>query len=623
MRGIPRALLGALLIVALLSGAALAAPRPDLGAFTITSYDVRMDVSASHVCDITETITVRFTAPRHGIERYIPFQGQLHRDVPGAPEYSEYLALVSDVSVQGYKYETSTEDGYVIVRIGDEDVYVNGDQTYVIHYRMAWQDDGIDAFDEFYQNLIGDEWNTTIDRASFTVTMPAPFDAAQLAAFTGSGPIDCQVQGNTITGSTGALRPNEGVTMRLQLPQGYFSGMLNPRAYDGTWAIAILALAALGAALVWLYGRDQRPVITVEFYPPEGMNSAELGYVFDGRADTRDIVSLLMYWAHKGVLRIEQEGDEFTLVRLKDLPNDASRMEWHMFGELFRGRDTVTTAELKYKFYKTVESSRAMLNNSFQTEGARIFTRTSSALKPLLSLFAAVPVTVTIAMAIWRGSFNIPLALAVGGMAALAVLLPVFGVIWTMRNWRTDGRTARVIKLTAFLVFSLITLGLYALLTAMALEAQLVLSALTSTVVLALCAVFIVQRTPQGVAWLGRALGLRDFIERAEREKLERLVEQDPSYFYSVLPYAYVLGITDKWARNFEGIALQPPDWYRGGYGDVFTPLIFAHTLNRSMNSFQTDMTARPQQNNSGSGGFGGGGGFSGGGGGGGGGGSW
>lgn len=42
------------------------------------------------------------------------------------------------------------------------------------------------------------------------------------------------------------------------------------------------------------------------------------------------------------------------------------------------------------------------------------------------------------------------------------------------------------------------------------------------------------------------------FLETAEKEKLEQLVFEDPKYFYNILPYAYVLGVSDKWIKSLK-----------------------------------------------------------------------
>ncbi|MPN46599.1 hypothetical protein SDC9_194190 [bioreactor metagenome] len=152
------------------------------------------------------------------------------------------------------------------------------------------------------------------------------------------------------------------------------------------------------------------------------------------------------------------------------------------------------------------------------------------------------------------------------------------------------------------------------------------------TVFLYVTGIFMRKRTKRGSMLLGRLLGFKNFLERAEKQRIERLVQENPTYFYDVLPYAYVLGVSDKWAKNFEGITTRPPDWYHDRYGrtDVFTPLLFQSYLFHSMAMMHASMVSRPVQTNLGGGGhsgFGGGGfgggGFSGGGFGGGGGGSW
>jgi hypothetical protein len=71
--------------------------------------------------------------------------------------------------------------------------------------------------------------------------------------------------------------------------------------------------------------------------------------------------------------------------------------------------------------------------------------------------------------------------------------------------------------------------------------------------------------------------------------------------------------------QAFSGIALQPPQWYQGYYGNGFVPLLLVNDLN--MMSMQAGSTMASSPRSSGGSGFGGGGmsggGFGGGGGGG------
>jgi hypothetical protein len=78
---------------------------------------------------------------------------------------------------------------------------------------------------------------------------------------------------------------------------------------------------------------------------------------------------------------------------------------------------------------------------------------------------------------------------------------------------------------------------------------------------------FMSQRTERGAELMGKIMGLKHFIEVAEKDRLELLVKENPSYYFNILPFAYVLGVTNVWIKKFETIAIQPPEWYTSPYG--------------------------------------------------------
>ena len=119
-------------------------------------------------------------------------------------------------------------------------------------------------------------------------------------------------------------------------------------------------------------------------------------------------------------------------------------------------------------------------------------------------------------------------------------------------------------------------------------------------------------------------LGFQEFMGRAEKDRLERMKDKD--LFSRFLPYAIALDVVDNWAKAFEGIYQEPPDWYRSpaGFG-TFHPYSFSRSISSATSSLGSAMYSAPRGSGvsgGGGGGFGGGG-SSGGGFGGGGGGSW
>jgi uncharacterized membrane protein len=116
-------------------------------------------------------------------------------------------------------------------------------------------------------------------------------------------------------------------------------------------------------------------------------------------------------------------------------------------------------------------------------------------------------------------------------------------------------------------------------------------------------------------------LGFQEFMNRAEKDRIERM--GDMNLFSKLLPYAIALDVADNWAKAFEGIYQDPPDWYVSPVGfRTFSPYAFTHSLNSVTSNLGSAMFSAPRGTGGGGGGFGGGG-SSGGGFGGGGGGSW
>lgn len=144
-----------------------------------------------------------------------------------------------------------------------------------------------------------------------------------------------------------------------------------------------------------------------------------------------------------------------------------------------------------------------------------------------------------------------------------------------------------------------------------------------SIAVLILFAKVMPKRTHYGNEMLGKLRGFKRFLETAEKPQLEALVNENPEYFYNILPYTYALGVSEVWMSQFETIAMQAPNWYVGD--NTFSIHEFNHFMNNTMQSAQSAMSSSPSSDGGGSssGSSSSGGGSSGGGSGGGGGGSW
>ena len=224
----------------------------------------------------------------------------------------------------------------------------------------------------------------------------------------------------------------------------------------------------------------------------------------------------------------------------------------------------------------------------------------------------------------FNGGFYPSVALGILGSLVAASSLIILVIF--QKKALSVSRVRSVGRRTFLWIVNFVGVGICALGSALEFESTVLgIVCFGSLLIAEFSTVMMEKRTKQSAELLGKLLGLRQFIETAELDRLHLLVDENPSYFYDVLPYAYVMGLTDKWAKNFEKIRIVQPDWYYGNTGDeLFNAWMFSSMMRNCYHAAASNIhISIPEGGDSGGGFSSGGGGFSGGGFGGGGGGSW
>ena len=72
------------------------------------------------------------------------------------------------------------------------------------------------------------------------------------------------------------------------------------------------------------------------------------------------------------------------------------------------------------------------------------------------------------------------------------------------------------------------------------------------------------KRNIESAVIVGQLMGLKKYIEVAEKQEIQSLVEKNPNAFFNILPFAYVLDVEDKWINKFEGMLPENPQWCTG-----------------------------------------------------------
>ncbi len=560
----------ALMLTAVSSVPAFADDNASYVPYYFTAYNVDININEDNSFDITEHISAYFNEQRHGIYRTIPSRNQIKR-TDGTSH--SVKAKIKNVKVSE-NCDVSIENGNYVLQIGDADAYVEGEHDYTVKYTYMLGEDQNNGFDELYYNIIGDGWDTYIQNVTFKITMPKEFDKSKLGfsignyGTVGTYDINYDVNDNIITGSVArTLQPNEAVTVRLELEDGYF--YFNKALYNFKLAllVAVPALLFIVVIILWSkFGKDKKAVQTVEFYPPNGMSSADIAFWQSGLiANNEKLTPLLIELANDGYIQIEEvetkskKKSEFAITKLKDKYDGNDRAKEIFFNGLFKNgtRSKIYKSDLEDDFYLTLNIIRELYNKPEKRH--KVFEAKSLYMRILA----------------W-------------GLCALSV----FAVLFNFSNL-FDSSLKYILTLVGIII----------------------------CIVSFVFSFFIRKRTDEAVDILGKINGFKNFLETAEKDKLEALVDNDPAYFYNILPYAYVLGVSDKWMKKFESIAVEPPQWYYGYY--PYNYIVFSHFMRDTMNSASNAMISMPVQSGSGGSFSSGGGGFAGGGAGGGGGGSW
>jgi len=584
--------------------ALLVAPGARAQSFeTIHSYDIQIVVHTDGSMRITETISYDFGPyERHGIFRRVPTR--LAYDDRYDRVYPLTVESVGATGGASADFDVSDEPGGITqIRIGDPDRTIGGQHTYRIVYVVQAAMNGFKDHDELYWNVIGDEWDVTVQSATVTVTMPGR--VAQAACYAGPYgsylPCDrAKMDGDIARFRHAQLGAFQALTIAVAVPKGVVARptphLVERWSMDRAFARTpttlgvsggLLALIVAGIGwLLWTRGRDrrfagspvdqvmgnptgadqavplfERGVAPVEFAPPEDLRPGQIGTIVDERANTLDVTATIVDLAVRGYLTIEEipkEGwfgkPDWTLHRTEKADDELLAYERTLLTKLFSPGTDVTLSSLKATFAAHLAKVEEQLYSDAVKRGwfLKRPDKVRTAWHALGVVLLVVGIALTFVLARWTHWGLVAIPVAVGGLT-----LTIAG------RWMPN-------------------------------------------------------RTAKGTAIARRVGGFRTVIETAETH-LSRWAEEQ-NVFTRFLPYAIVFGCTEKWAKAFEGLDQMPPDttWYLSS-----RPFLYAD-FGRALEGFSvtTGGTISSTPSGSGSSGFGGGG-FSGGGGGGGGGGSW
>lgn len=568
--------------------------------FDIANYEVYLKVESNKVVQVQESILADFYNASHGISRDINLKN----------------SKVTDIRVDN-EYTIEMIGSNLHLKIGSPQRMVTGLQHYTISYLHHLYGKN----NEFYYNIIGTDCQVNIKKVIFKVEMPTSVDASKVGISIGTygtkgfdGGAEFSVKDNLIIGETlQNLPPYNGINIRIELPNGYFSVEENP--FEIYTLLAIILLTLISFSIWFLYGKDPHVTPVVTFYPPKDIFIREAELVLSEKITNKSLVAMIIVLAQQGYIIIDNPNQKgFTLQKVKNY--DGRDMAAQKFMEIlfkehtYGSVTTITQKELEesFVFYKKCTKIISQMNG-FKS---RFFSSISVSTKIRCFMFLLILGILALTIFSLCNYYIDTLNLAFTFSEALKIVVTLVFLSKINISYK-DILTRMMSPLIGIMILFAMSGEIVSMVDQS--NALQVICGIIGLVIASVCYIQLPQLNFRGRQVKKQLLGLKKFIEVAEKKRLEILVDENPEYFYEILPYAYILGVSDKWIKQFESILTKQPQWYSGS---PFTNHTF-NSLTSSMKASTLPSVTNGGINRSSSGG----GGFSGGGHGGGGCGSW
>ncbi len=509
--------------------------RSNINTWYIKDFKTEIVVEEDSSLLITEKITADCgLSRRHGIFRVLP----ITMTTINEEEVITPIDLISITDFEGnpHKYQTIRDAFYGTItwKIGDENVYVTGENYYKIKYRVH----NVIHDDTLHWNLLGSFWDLEIDNFEAEIIFPKNVfieneDISYYGGLLGEKRQDTASykiteDNSAVFSSERGFKRKEGLTASIKLPEGRFS--FNPSF--------LMLLRIYGSYLFFLF-----PIITLlisfslwkkhgkayehkghirQFSGPEGVSPALAALIYQNKKFTPNIIAgTIINLAVTGFLKIEEEEKKILLLNKKETylerlkkEDPTCEIEKLIINGLFNGKERISLKEIRESFSKRFleikeKSKKLLLDENF-------FYKKSSQLKTI--------------------NLVISIIFLVGGFFSFFALNLFFGA-----NLFVSG--------AILFFFGLISQ----------------------------------KRTKKGLEICLHMKGLREYMNTAEKER--QIFYEEEGIFEKLLPYAIIFNMTKRWIKKVESIRGEEyllgyhPVWYTGSSMQSFNVTSLTSTI--------------------------------------------
>ncbi len=562
--------------------------------YSFNEVDININVREDKTLAVRESLTAVWdNSTKRSLIRDIQKISATTRIIDGKKlKGKDYFAKISDISVTldggecDWHIIGSDDSFYLKEFFSIEMMRPNGANltagvpyNFVLEYVYDMSDDKVKGFDDFTYDVLGYEM-AEVKKLTASITFDKPTESLDVSLRT-NGKRDwapnpdvgeyVNIGENKIEICAFDREENAGLTVQTLLPDGYFKVTLT-----FYWYYVIFAAIAIAAVIagIWLFfnaASSEKPVVTAEFYPPEGVDIMEFSSVWHRGAKSKDAAAIILKWAESGFIKIEKDGKkDFILYTTGKKPDDIdergrmyceTNAEQNFYNQLFMfglgGANKFSTRKYRHtssknktKFYESVEK---LVKNG---DKYKISKSKAEKMRCALPFLALVP------------TLSVMVYFSIVSLDAMAAFFSVFLAAGTLM-----GVIFRKMPSVLILLFPLCFYGvvyfMYLFIFAMPLYDYAYLHLIApswwalNVFVLPFCIKD--KRTENANNIYGKILGFKQFLLKAELPRIQLLFDENPDYFADILPYCYILGISKKVQKRFASLDFKVPQFIDDG----------------------------------------------------------
>ena len=467
--------------------------------------------------------------------------------------------IISSISTLK-KYEINDIDKKKIVVLN-----VNGKEDTIadlsLEYKYDFGKDESRKNDLFYYNIISN-FDNIISDISFEIELPDKNYKKITFLLNGKEVkddiLEYSVEKNIITGYLNTMLDEEDIlSIYVEFPNGYFINANDTFNYLNYFVLILPIISFIFVIIYWFkYAKGNKAKKKYSYYPPYDFDPAEIGYLYKGKTDESDLGSLVIYLANQGYMNIEEYDDgyklgrenSFSFIKQKDYKK-RNAAEKIIFNGIFKNRDMASLSDIEYTISTKLMDAKKTLDNSDNKKKLFNIDINKSKLVIMILTVLSVLFLTVVPVKEFTDSYLLVPVLTLTMVFGLAIISII--------------EVAKIPKFILGLVFigGTIWLNIYSLLG----QNLLMILYIIGTVFVILTT-FIFKKLPLrtkfGNEKLGEVEGFRLNLVTMDLNKLKELIDENPNYYYDMVPYLMVFDQVDNWITLGSKLGLQRPSWH-------------------------------------------------------------